>query len=609
MTTLRTMLLAVRYSFQFCWKNDKRDTMARFALSVVATSLTFMTIHAIGLIVNTVQQYGLTSQKDLSLTEFLNEGVSRPLLYLAAVMMAGVIAGRLGWFYRGRWNQRLRHANQQEFNRHKSTLDIARFRSKEYDDLTKRIAELPTSTQTRIWFADEIMNLATTSISFLLFGASLALMRPGYAVILVIAALPLTFLQFRFSTRWWVLFERMVPHHKKRSVLERIYRDKNAFTQGQMFGQIPSINRDIKKNFAEIAAEHDKIRGECLRQEMFFGLLSIGSLCAILIHATWETITLGTGIGTLTILFAAARTFQGNLESIVHTVADQWNNAKGVILIQEDFLGLMPTLKTEHPVKPAFTGPPRIKFENVSFAYPDTDTLVLKDVSFEIEPGSKVAIVGKSGNGKSSIASLLLRHYDPTSGNVVAGDINLQQIEPCDWIEYVSALTQDYSVIERTVAEEIASSRLDQPLDMEKVLESSRFAYFDDVVESDPLGYDSRIGVEFGGRDFSGGERQRLALARVHYRGTPVIVLDEPDAKLDPESAQRVIDHVFALKGVTVVIITHHVSRAEPCDKIIMMGKGEVTEQGTHAELLARGGLYARLHAMQFGTKPQGEPA
>lgn len=594
--TLQTPFLAARYSFVFCWKNSKFDTIARLLISAATTLLLYGTIYATGLIVNAVQNsMGKFKGENHTFVEFATGDLAKPVLFLMGVLLFGVMLGRLNWFFRRRWNQRLRYANEQQFNDHRATLDVARFRSKEYDDLEKRIGELPTSWQTRIWFSDEMLNLFTTVISFFLFGASLVTAKPMYALILVVTALPMMIVEFYLVSKWWNLFQELVPHHKKRKVLEKPYKNANTFVQALMFQQMPALKRDIEINVGGVLNKYDEIRKESVRKEMFTHFFAIVGLCGVIVHAVWQIVKYGGEIGTLTVLIAAARTFQGNLEAIVSLIAEQWNSAKGVILIEKDFLGLKPVLRTVDPVTPHFNGPPCIRFDKVSFAYPDTDTLVLKDVSFTIEPGSKVAIVGKSGNGKSSLASLLMRHYDPTSGAIYAGDINLQNILPEVWTNSASALTQEYTVLERSIAEEIASSRLDRPLDLEVVATSSRFANFEEVVESDPKGYYSQIGIEFGGREFSGGERQRLALARVHYRGTPILILDEPDAKLDPESAQKVIDHVFALKGVTVVIITHHVSRAEPCDKVIMMGKGEVAEQGSHKELMALDGVYATM--------------
>ncbi|MDO8970940.1 MAG: ABC transporter ATP-binding protein, partial [Saprospiraceae bacterium] len=194
-----------------------------------------------------------------------------------------------------------------------------------------------------------------------------------------------------------------------------------------------------------------------------------------------------------------------------------------------------------------------------------------------------------------TIQALLMRHYDPTSGRVLANGVNLKNIRPEDWSGIASSLTQDFSILERLIGAEIASSRLGEEVDKDAVMASCRFANFESVVQDDPMGLESQIGVAFGGREFSGGEKQRLALARVHYRRSPVLILDEPDASLDALSAERIIDNIFALKGVTVVLITHHVSRAEKCDHIIVMGKGKIAEQGTHDELMARNGAYVTL--------------
>jgi len=597
METITTLLLAARYSFSFCWRNSKTETLARLIIAASTTTLLYLTIQTTGLTINAVQSLmGEFEEGKHTFAEVMSSGLLTPLSLLLAVLLLGVVLGRFNWFYRGKWNQTLRFANLRELNNHRATLDVARFRSKEYDDLSKRIQELPTSWQTRIWFSEEMLSLFTTLISFVLFGASLLWYKPIYALVLVVAALPMAIIEFRLVAMWWSLFQELVPTHKERSVLEKPYHGPIAFVQALMFNQMPVLSRDIDINIGGVLDAYNRIRRIGVRKEMFTHLLAISGLCGVIIHAVWTTVVYVGEIGTLTIVIAAARTFQGNLEAIVSLIAEQWNSAKGVILIEKDFLGLKPVIKTEYPVTPKFDITPRIRFDHVSFAYPDTERKVLKDVTFVIEPGTKVAIVGKSGNGKSTIQALLMRHYDPTFGAVYAGDINLRSIEPNVWSSVVSSLTQEYTVLERRIGEEIASSRLEQSINPEAVSASARFANFDEVVDSDPNGYESQIGIEFGGRDFSGGERQRLALARVHYRGTPILVLDEPDAKLDPESAEKVIDKVFALEGITVIMITHHVSRAERCDKVIVMGKGEVAEEGTHKELMALGGLYASMH-------------
>ena len=426
--------------------------------------------------------------------------------------------------------------------------------------------------------------------------------QPVYALVLIIAALPAMVIEFRLVQMWWNLFQGLVPKHKRRFVLEKAYNQPTTFMQALMFNQMTTLRKEIDINVNGILDEYDYVRKTSLKKKLLANVVMFLGLGGVIVYAVWSTVAYGLGIGTLTVIVAAARTFQGNLESIVSMVADQWNNAKGVIMIEKDFFGLRSSIVTESPVTPSFIGKagvsgiPLITFDHVSFAYPTSDTLAVKDVSFTIEPGSKVAIVGKSGNGKSTLQGLLMRQYDPTSGAIFADGINLRNIKPEDWTKVASALTQEYTVLERTIADEIASSRLGQAINPEDVTTSSRFANFDEVVGDDSRGYDAQIGTQFDGREFSGGEKQRLALARVHYRGTPVMIFDEPDAKLDPDSAKKVIDQVFALKDVTVVMITHHVSRALRCDKVIMMGKGEIVEQGTPAELMTTQGAFARMY-------------
>lgn len=593
---LLAMVLAGKYSFSFCWRNNRKETSIRIIISVINTVLSYSLIQITGLIINGVQQALSKNHKGAySMGEFVGSDLFWIVVLMAVVSLLLVAFNRLHSFYRSKWSQTLHFANQRELNNHRATLDVARFRSKEYDDLERRISELPSGWSMRVNFSEDILDLFTNIVSFIFFGASLIWYQPIYAVVLFVMAIPMVVMQFKRVIMWWNLSQELVPVHKRRYLLEKPYRSTNVFVQALMFNQMPALRKEIDINVGNVLEAKNRLLKINTRQGILTGLLSVVGLYAVVVHAIWSTVTQAWEIGTLTVIITAARTFNGNLQSIVQAVADQWNSAKGIILIEKDFLGMKPLIKTEYPVVPRFDITPSLRFDHVSFAYPNTSNLVLRDVSFTIEPGSKVAIVGKSGNGKSTIQALLMRHYDPTSGDVYVGDINLRHIEPPIWSNIASALTQEYTVLERRVCEEIASSRLGEPMDLDLVKDSARFACFDEVIDSDPQGYESQIGTEFGGRDFSGGERQRLALARVHYRGTPILILDEPDAKLDPESAEKIIDHVFALKDVTVIIITHHVSRAERCDKVIVMGKAEIAEQGTHAELMAKGGVYVSL--------------
>lgn len=597
--TVSMLLLAAKLSFSFCWRNSKAETIGRLVVSLVITLSAYLTVQITGLIINAVQnstegfQVGLT----MGLLDVFEGKLGIAIYCMVAVFLLGAIVGRFNWYYRSRWNQKLRYANNREINDSRAALDVGRFKSEEYDDLSKQITELPASWHTRVMFSDEMFTFVTTLVSFSLFGLSLLWYQPYYALILVVFAIPVMIADFHFVLSWWNLYKRIVPYNKERGVLEKPFFSPTTFTQAKMFNQMPTLRKQIDANTDVILHEYNAVRKFGIKTEMITRVMSVLALSGIIIHAIWQTIVTGGEIGTLTIIIAAARTFQTNLETLISSMSEQWTNARGVVLIERDFMGLKPLISTPNPIVPNFTSIPRITFDHVSFSYPNSEKLALDDVSFTVEPGEKLAIVGKSGSGKSTILALLMRYYDPKSGSVKVNEINLQNIEPHEWNRYVAALTQEYTVLERQIGAEIASSRLGQNPDTEDLIASTQFADFHDVVSSDPHGFESQIGVEFGGRDFSGGEKQRLALARAHYRGTPILILDEPDAKLDPDSAQRVIEQVFALKDVTVIMITHHVSRAEKCDRVLVMSKGQIVEQGTHEELMAQGGVYSTMSA------------
>lgn len=594
--TFGTAYHAMRYSFLFCWRNNKKDTIAGLFFLVLLTALGYLAVILMGQLVGVLQKIISEGRKvQFSFPEVVLEDFFLPITLMVIVLLTEMVLRKLSWYFSSRWRHTLRIANNRELNDHKASLDVARFRSKKFDDLKRKIEELPQNWYTRIGLATEMMDMFRELATLIVFGVSLLMFSPVYVAVIIGSSLLALSAEFKAVNKFWKLSLDLAPHHKKRHVLERAYDGVISFLQGLMFRQMPTLRKQIDENTDIALAKYSELRRSTLQEGLVTHFLAMAGLCAVLIHAIGITISTGGDIGALTVLIASAKRLQGSMIGVVSQIAENWNAAKGTIMIEREFFGTKPLLQTINPVSPTFAVPPTIRFENVSFVYPDTDKLVLRNVNLTIESGSRVAIVGKNGSGKSSLVALLLRHYDPTSGKICVGDLYLRNIIPSSWRDSVSALTQEYSINDRSVGEEIASSRLDSPIDSELISEGSRFACFDEVMNSDPKGYDSQIGTEFGGREFSGGEEQRLALARVKYRNTPILILDEPDAKLDPETAQKVINNIFSLRGVTVIIITQHLSRATACDKVVVMHEGEIVEQGTPVELMRLQGRYASM--------------
>jgi len=237
-----------------------------------------------------------------------------------------------------------------------------------------------------------------------------------------------------------------------------------------------------------------------------------------------------------------------------------------------------------------------IVFEHVAFAYKDNPQ-ILSDVSFHIQPGQFVGIVGPTGAGKSTVVSLIPRFYDVTAGSVTIDghDVREYQIHPLR--EQIGYVLQDTVLFRGTILENIAFGR--PKATRAEIVEAARLANADEFIARMPNGYDTMVGER--GLTLSGGQRQRIGIARVMVRNSPILLLDEPTAALDTESERLVIDALERLmKGRTVVTIAHRLTTIRDADQILVISGGVVAESGTHEELLASNGIYAGLHRTQF---------
>jgi subfamily B ATP-binding cassette protein MsbA len=244
-----------------------------------------------------------------------------------------------------------------------------------------------------------------------------------------------------------------------------------------------------------------------------------------------------------------------------------------------------------------------VAFEGVGFTYGRGRPVVLHDINLRVPAGRAVAIVGETGSGKSTLVNLLPRFYDPTAGRLTWDGTDLRDLQVVSLRDRIALITQDVVVFDATIAENISYGR-HRDATRDEIVEAAKAANAHRFIEKLPHGYDTLVGAH--GTRLSGGERQRIAIARAILKDAPVMILDEATSSLDSET-EALIQEALArvMKGRTVFVIAHRLSTIQKCDEIYVMDAGRFVEHGTHGELLARNGQYARYHAIQFGKRDE----
>ena len=335
-----------------------------------------------------------------------------------------------------------------------------------------------------------------------------------------------------------------------------------------------------------------------------FSVVGTGGYYASYIYVIWRAVHGGYDIGMFAFITGSVQQAQNNLQQVFSTasgIADQalfLTDLIGFFEMQPIVVSKPNGRKVPRPIRRGF------EFRNVSFAYPGTERRVLKNFNFTLAPGERIALIGENGQGKTTVVKLITRLYDPTEGQILLDGVDLREYALDDLHQEMGVIFQDFMRYEMTVRENIGVGRVELAHTEEDIELAAEKSLASSVVAKLAGGYDQMLGRRFEtGVDLSGGEWQRIALARAYLRDAQLLILDEPTAALDAKSELEVFERFAELTlGKMALLISHRFSTVRMADRIVVLAGGQLVEEGNHKQLIALGGRYAEMFEMQAAS-------
>ncbi|WP_292947478.1 ABC transporter ATP-binding protein [Olleya sp. UBA1516] len=476
-------------------------------------------------------------------------------------------------------------------------IDISLLEDSEFYDKLERAR---TQTTSRVGLMSNALGEVQSLISIATLVAGLIYFEPYLIILLILSIIPAFINEIWFSQQQYSLARGWTAERRELDYLRFIGANDKTAKEIKLFGLTDFVVDRFKNLSQEYYDLNKKLAIKRSALGFVFNVLGTLSYYGAYVFIIYRVISGVITLGELTFLSGAFNRLTRNLQDFFSKFT---RISESALYLKDYFefidISIQPKHNEDMPL------PEKIKegfeFVNVKFSYPESDNEILKGISFKIKAGEKLAFVGQNGAGKTTLTKLLLRFYEPTSGQILLDGVNINRFDKAKYQAFFGVIFQDFFRYEFTVRENIAIGDISQIENQEKIENAAELSLANQVVSELKKGYDQQLGKRFAkGQELSGGQWQKVALARAYMKDAKVMILDEPTSALDAKAESDVFERFIGLtEDKTSIIISHRFSTVRQANKILVLDEGRVLEMGTHEDLMANKSLYADLFKLQ----------